>query len=67
MVEGVVDEPAEVGPGELWAARPIVSRLAWATGRVVEGVVDEPAEVGPGELLGLPAEWPGPGDPFPFD
>jgi hypothetical protein len=51
-----------------WAARPLTDRLAWRTTRVdlSSGTLDdEPALRTPADLLGLPADWPGPQEPFP--
>jgi hypothetical protein len=53
-----------------WAEHPIPPGLPWAsvkadltTGVVTRAKADRPAH----ERFGLPAEWPGPGDPFPDD
>jgi hypothetical protein len=51
-----------------WAARPLSDRLAWQTCRVQDGIlVDDDADAEPFVLLNLPAEWPGPEEPFPRD
>jgi hypothetical protein len=53
-----------------WAGRPLTESLVWRTTRVdvVAGSIDDhSAAMPPGNLLCLPAEWPGPEDPFPRD
>jgi hypothetical protein len=51
-----------------WAARPLQDRLAWRTSHIKDGIlVDTDADAEPFDLLNLPADWPGPEDPFPRD
>jgi hypothetical protein len=53
-----------------WALRPLTDSVAWRTTRVdvVAGSIDDrAATMRRGDLLGLPADWPGPEDPFPHD
>lgn len=50
-----------------WAVRPLTDRLAWRATRVDVGsgtLNDEPALRTPADLLDLPADWPGPEEPF---